>query len=393
MLPLQLIAGGFAILGHAFVWVTLINRFHSTGLRRWLTKAVSLVVYAGFWWALVSELWNCGLRLRQNADIWPSASATALDMYFAACIVPGVGIALHWLWRKRTDRPPRRVLRNRVQVVDVARHLGHSLTHGLRGKMFGLVPGNQVTVLQIHDLELALARLPRQLAGFSIAHLSDLHMTGQVDKAYFEELTARTNALAAELIVISGDLFDHAACLEWIPDTLGELRAPHGVYFVLGNHDLRLGDVTPVRRLLTAAGLIDLGGRDCQLDIDGARLLLAGTEMPWIEPAPDLTGWPSRDAAPDQLRLLVAHAPDQIAWARRRDFDLMLAGHTHGGQVRFPLIGPIVAPSRYGVRFASGTFDLPPTVMHVSRGSSGKFMLRLNCPCELSKITLVCGDA
>ncbi len=66
----------------------------------------------------------------------------------------------------------------------------------------------------------------------------------------------------------------------------------------------------------------------------------------------------------------------------------MLAGHTHGGQIRFPRIGPILAPSRYGVRFASGVFHLPPMVMHVSRGLSGLQPLRFNCPPELARLVL-----
>ena len=66
----------------------------------------------------------------------------------------------------------------------------------------------------------------------------------------------------------------------------------------------------------------------------------------------------------------------------------MLAGHTHGGQVRLPWIGAIVAPSRHGVRYASGTFFEPPTVMHVSRGLSAEKPLRWNCAPELTKLTL-----
>jgi predicted MPP superfamily phosphohydrolase len=90
------------------------------------------------------------------------------------------------------------------------------------------------------------------------------------------------------------------------------------------------------------------------------------------------------------VRILLAHSPDQLSWARRNDIDLMLAGHTHGGQIRFPLIGPILAPSRYGVRYAAGTFYLPPVVMHVSRGISGLQPLRFNCPPELTKLVLRC---
>ena len=66
----------------------------------------------------------------------------------------------------------------------------------------------------------------------------------------------------------------------------------------------------------------------------------------------------------------------------------MLAGHLHGGQVCFPVVGPFLSPSRNGVKYASGTFEAGGTVMHVSRGTCGEFPLRLNCPPEISKIVL-----
>jgi len=86
--------------------------------------------------------------------------------------------------------------------------------------------------------------------------------------------------------------------------------------------------------------------------------------------------------------LLLSHAPDQLTWARRFDFDLMLAGHTHGGQIRLPLLGPIVSPSRLGTQYASGTFEREPTVLHVSRGTSSFMPLRWNCPPELAVLEL-----
>jgi len=109
---------------------------------------------------------------------------------------------------------------------------------------------------------------------------------------------------------------------------------------------------------------------------------LAGNERPWFSPL-------ATDPLPTGvLKLLLSHSPDQLPWARRRGFDLMLAGHTHGGQVRFPLIGPVVCPSWHGTKYACGFFDESPTLLHVSRGSSSYFPYRLNCPPEITKLTL-----
>ena len=91
------------------------------------------------------------------------------------------------------------------------------------------------------------------------------------------------------------------------------------------------------------------------------------------------------------VRILLSHSPDQIQWARARDFDLMLAGHTHGGQIQLPVIGPLIGQSRYGVRYCCGVFHVPPTLLHVSRGLSGVQNLRINCRPELTKLVLKCG--
>jgi predicted MPP superfamily phosphohydrolase len=80
--------------------------------------------------------------------------------------------------------------------------------------------------------------------------------------------------------------------------------------------------------------------------------------------------------------------PGQFAFARDNAFDLMLAGHTHGGQIRLPGLGALISPSWHGWHYASGVFHEPPTVMHVSRGISGKQPIRLNCPPEIAILML-----
>ena len=82
------------------------------------------------------------------------------------------------------------------------------------------------------------------------------------------------------------------------------------------------------------------------------------------------------------------HTPDLIGWGRQQDYDLLLAGHAHGGQIRIPGIGPIICPSVHGVRYASGVFQKGRTMMHVSRGISGLQPIRLRCRPELTQLTL-----
>jgi predicted MPP superfamily phosphohydrolase len=292
-----------------------------------------------------------------------------------------------WLYRQLTARPPAILLSNHTTTLDLAPRLKGRLHNTGLGPLYIRVPRNESLHVAIHEKTLAIPRLPQALDGLSITHLSDLHFTGRLGKAYFEDVVQQANQLDSDLIAVTGDLVDVPACIDWLPDTLGRLRARHGVYFVLGNHDLRAG-AQRVREVLVDCGLIDLSGRWLRMTLREQGVILAGNELPWIKPAADLRSCPTGDGAQRDFRILLSHSPDQHGWAQTYDIDLMLAGHTHGGQIRFPLIGPILAPSRYGVRFASGVFHLPPMVMHVSRGLSGLQPLRFNCPPELARLML-----
>jgi predicted MPP superfamily phosphohydrolase len=91
------------------------------------------------------------------------------------------------------------------------------------------------------------------------------------------------------------------------------------------------------------------------------------------------------------FRLCLSHTPDNIGWARQHQINLMLAGHNHGGQIRLPLVGSVIVPSRYGRRYDCGTFHEPPTLLHVSRGLAGKEPVRYNCRPEVAKLVLRIG--
>jgi predicted MPP superfamily phosphohydrolase len=156
---------------------------------------------------------------------------------------------------------------------------------------------------------------------------------------------------------------------------------------VLGNHDRRV-DKRRLHSALADAGLIHLGGRTMSLTIRDMPVILCGNELPWFGPAAELNGCTPHNESGLPLRIALVHTPDQFDWSVENDVDLMLAGHVHGGQVCLPIIGPITAPSLYGVRYAAGTFRRGKTVMHVSRGTSALTPLRWNCPPEIAVLTL-----
>ncbi len=140
---------------------------------------------------------------------------------------------------------------------------------------------------------------------------------------------------------------------------------------------------------MTDVGLIDLVGSALSTKIRDVSVLLAGNELPWIGTRRQISAAVNETSG--DLRILLSHSPDQLPWARKQGFDLMLAGHTHGGQICLPMVGPLVAPSRFGVKYASGLFFESPTVLHVSRGVSAQHPIRINCPQEITKLVLRCA--
>jgi uncharacterized protein len=389
MPALTIVLALLALFGHAALWVGFVNRVHATGMPRGWVKLLSI---AGHALLVFSPLVAAAFWLVSGSELIPwlqdAATNPLLRLYFIACwIIAVVAIAL-WIHRRWLFVPPKALLANNSTILNIADLLGYKPLHGFLPKLLSKVPGNQALTVSIDELHLALPRLPSQLDGLSIVQLSDLHMIGKIGPDFFKEAVRQAADLRADMIVITGDIVDEVELFDWIPQTLGQLSAPLGVYFVLGNHDQFTGAATQLRQILTAAGMIDLGARWHRLEHSGATIVLAGNELPWFTPVPDLHDCPQRSNDKPQLRLLLSHSPDQWSWARRNDFDLMLAGHAHGGQIRIPLIGPIFCPSRHGVKYASGTFYREPTLMHVSRGLSAELPLRLNCPPELTKIVL-----
>ncbi len=383
-----LLISGF-VFGHTALWVAMFNRVHALPFPCRLISALEkvhvLFLVAG---PVAVTGWMLG-GFRAHASF--AALLTeypVLAGYAFVCCGIAIFIPVIWSVRKVTDLQLLQPLSNHTEQVDVSRELGHAVV-GTRGALLlSKIPGNQLGELYIHDKVLSHPRLPSALEGLTIGHLSDFHFTGKIKREYFEYVIDRANELDCDIVAVTGDIVDTDECIDWIPATLGRLQSRHGVYFVLGNHDKRITDVPGLRSTLREAGLIEVAGRTHEIEIAGQRVALAGNELPWFRPAGELA---ADQQGAETFRILLSHSPDQLRWARKRQFDLMLAGHTHGGQIRFPVIGPVVSPSLYGVKYASGLFYEAPTLMHVSRGLSGLDPIRINCAPELAKLTLRCA--
>jgi predicted MPP superfamily phosphohydrolase len=374
-----------ALVGHTFLWVTTINRLHGSRVEGRWRDAVTVLAFACLvlipvGYALGLARWDWRLTGPEGLAMpWPATAYLGLSCVGAAVAVVG------WGRHHVLHQPPDGLRYHRTRVIDVAEPARPAVADDKHHFLVRL-PGNEILQLDLAERGIDVPRLPKALDRLSIVHLSDFHFTGRIGKSYFQEVVRLTNELNPDLILITGDLVDRPAYIDWVPETFGRLTSRFGTYFVLGNHDLQV-DHRRLRQVLTDSGLVDLGGRWCEVEIRGERLLLAGNELPWFKPAADLAQLPM-PAEGGSLRIALAHSPDQLRWAQAHGIDLLLAGHTHGGQIRIPLIGPIFSPCRHGVKYAWGLYDAPPTLLHVTRGVSGQFPVRMNCPPELVHLVL-----
>jgi predicted MPP superfamily phosphohydrolase len=360
-----------ALVGHFAITIWLFNRLHALGWPRRVVKSLEKLLLV----AAVSVLvWLCFAP--QN---------TAWITYATVCCFALITSIPNWLVPKLLEKTPEALLSNDTSTIDVAARLGFRPIHGPEATFLGAIPGNELLKIAIHKKTLRLQSLPPELDGLTIAHLSDLHMTGQLGREYYDVVVDETNALEPDLIVITGDILERERCLPWVASTLGRLQARHGKFFILGNHEQRLHNIAPLRAALTAVGITDLGSKCESLNIRGIDILIAGTELPWFGCHPDI---PQSAIRNPQFRMLLSHTPDQLPIARRHQFDLMLAGHNHGGQIRLPYLGALITPSFYGSRYAGGLYCELPTLLHVSRGLAGIHPIRLNCPPELPLLIL-----
>lgn len=229
-------------------------------------------------------------------------------------------------------------------------------------------------LVEVTHPRVSIAGLSPALRGLRLAHLSDLHIGNGVDAKRLTALVERTNALGADAIVVTGDLFDNDA--QVLPEgaaILGRLRAPLGVYAVLGNHDLFVGLEAVAGALAEHAPQITVL-RDCWAVLPAAApLLIAGVD----DPGHDWIGDPDALASLDKLAaarpiegpaLLLCHRPDAFVHVASLGFSLMLSGHYHGGQVAIPLAGGRFNTARLLTPFDRGMHRSGNASLYVSRG-------------------------
>jgi predicted MPP superfamily phosphohydrolase len=245
---------------------------------------------------------------------------------------------------------------------------------------------------EVKRVRVGLSRLPEQASGTTIVQITDLHVGQPITRDYVADVVRRTNALAPDIIAITGDLVDGGTVhLRDAIAPIADLTARHGVYFVTGNHEYYSG-VEPWLETLRAMGIRVLRNEHVTIGEDSAAFVLAGVDD---STAHRLADGHREDVAAavagvdsDREVVLLAHQPKAIFEAAKHGVGLQISGHTHGGQIwPFTLFVHLAQP------YVAGLARHGATQIYVSRGTGhwGPPM-RLGAPSELTLIELVRDD-
>lgn len=258
----------------------------------------------------------------------------------------------------------------------------------------GIASARRMPVARHETIE--IPGLADGMAGLRIAHLSDLHIGNGVDIRRLERIVEAVNGVGADLVAITGDLFDRdAAVVEAASRALGKLRARCGVFAVLGNHDAYTGLEQVAARLAENAQPLRLLRGEVVQALETPSLFVAGIDDPGEDWQTTAAGEAAVAALAAKLpghgtKVLLVHRPDVFPLAIEAGCDLVLAGHYHGGQIAVPGSRDRLNPARLLSERFSGTHRLGGAVLHVSRGvgCTGP-RLRIASPPEFSVLELV----
>jgi predicted MPP superfamily phosphohydrolase len=255
----------------------------------------------------------------------------------------------------------------------------------------------------VERVPIRLKGLPDAFRGFKIAQLSDLHSSPLVNKEHLDHAVDLALAEKPDLIVLTGDFIGHTfgtpsnsvhefdpQYLDNLVAVLGRAKAPFGTYAVLGNHDFWSGPKVTERichEFTTHAGIRVLRNQNVKLKIEEKSIHLLGIDDYWHS-------WDLREAlrnVPDQsVKILLSHNPD-INWKLNLShrINLVLSGHTHGGQIAFPFVGAPFSPTR-NHRYLKGLVRDGDRQTYITRGVGHLVVpIRFNCPPEVTLVTLI----
>lgn len=242
---------------------------------------------------------------------------------------------------------------------------------------------NQVYDFKVVEYEVKVPGWPKEFSGLSMVQLTDFHFGTHIHKEYMRMVVAEAKKLKPDFYALTGDFVSLNQFIPAMEGLLKGFKAPMGVYALLGNHDHWAG-AKMMRRALEKNGIRVLQNEVVYLKRKGKKLALMGVDDKWVGEKNDR---PILRAKAD-LKILLAHQPDHLYLAHKTGAPLQISGHCHGGQICFPVIGPLVVPSNDGRKYAGGFHREKNTVIYINRGIGSSPHLRTYCPPEVVKLVI-----
>lgn len=260
--------------------------------------------------------------------------------------------------------------------------------------------------LRLETPQIHIPGLPEPFKGLKIAQLTDLHSSFIVSEGLLRSAARLVMEEKPDVICLTGDFVTgetkflsgsigsfNMKHLEKCIAALKGLRAPMGIYGVLGNHDFWSGNPAVeaiVESFSRRLGVVWLRNRGINLTKGGGSIRLLGVDDYWQ--ASSSIGDALKGAEENGVRILLSHNPDinELIELERHRIDLVISGHTHGGQIVAPFIGMPFMPSKFGQKYIAGLVKDNGRQTYISRGVGHLLApIRLNCPPEATVITLV----
>jgi hypothetical protein len=238
--------------------------------------------------------------------------------------------------------------------------------------------------MEISKITIRINGLTEALNELSIVHLSDLHLvkTGKREA----KLLKAVNELNPDILVITGDFVNKREIVDVCTQLINKFRARYGKWGVWGNYDHSMLNLTD-RRKLAASDIVILSNENQSIAVNQQNMWIIGLDDP-VTGRDDLlqaiAGVPE-----DDFKILLSHSPAIIEEAHRYGIDLVLAGHTHGGQMYIPLISHLIVRLFGGKGYIAGLYRVGHTYLYVTRGIGTSILpLRAFCPPEIALIKL-----
>ncbi|RKX17623.1 MAG: hypothetical protein DRP35_10620 [Candidatus Zixiibacteriota bacterium] len=263
-----------------------------------------------------------------------------------------------------------------------------TITSGVSGFAHAFSP------VKVYTREFYYNNLPDNLENFKILHLSDLHLRqyGDIDSLIFTLENAEKFDI--DITMVTGDIADDLKLLPEILKILEQFKSKHGVYASLGNHEYFRG-LSRVKKEFAKTNIPLLINNHNRIIIDNSPVFIGGIDDPVSMGAKDYSFYVKNidhtllNNKTDDFTILMSHRPDALDYSAQRGINLVLAGHTHGGQIGFnnrSIFEPIWAD-----RYLWGKYSIGETQLYTSSGMGHWFPFRLGCPTEAPVITLKKG--